>query len=109
MNYFISEHQCNVDMYLNLSLYYLRIIGNYCQAIYFYKKVKEMNLSAQEKFSFVRLNIQLSKAMVEKLKSSNENCVSLEHLDVSMYYKYDALSQSFVDEISKDVNLSFDF
>jgi len=109
MNYFISSHQCNPDMYLNLSLYYLKIIGNYCQSIYYYKKVTEMTLSLQEKFTFVRLKIQLSKALIEKLKPSNEQCVALEHLDVSMYYKYDALSQNFVDEISKDVTLSLDF
>ena len=109
MNYFISAHQCNPDMFLNLSLYYLKIIGNYCQSIYYYKKVTEMKLSLQEKFTFVRLKIQLSKALIEKLKPSNEQCVALEHLDVSMYYKYDALSQNFVDEISKDVTLSLDF
>ena len=109
MNYFISAHQCNPDMYLNLSLYYLKIIGNYCQSIYYYKKVTEMKLTLQEKFTFVRLKIQLSKALIEKLKPSNEQCVALEHLDVSMYYKYDALSQNFVDEISKDVTLSLDF
>ena len=109
MNYFIISHQCNPDMYLNLSLYYLKIIGNYCQSIYYYKKITEMKLSLQEKFTFSRLKIQLSKALIEKLKPSNEQCVALEHLDVSMYYKYDALSQNFVDEISKDVNLSLDF
>ena len=109
MNYFISAHQCNADMFLNISLYYLKIIGNYCQSIYYYKKVTEMKLSLQEKFTFVRLRIQLSKALIEKLKASNEQNVTLEHLDVSMYYKYDAISQNFVDEISKDVTLSLDF
>ena len=109
MNYFISAHECNPDMFLNLSLYYLKIIGNYCQSIYYYKKVTEMKLSLQEKFTFARLKIQLSKALIEKLKPSHEQCVALEHLDVSMYYKYDALSQNFVDEISKDVTLSLEF
>ena len=109
MNYFITAHEYNADMLLNLSLYYLKIIGNYCQSIYYYKKVSEMKLSLQEKFTFARLKIQLSKALIEKLKPSNEQCVALEHLDISMYYKYDALSQHFVDEISKDVTLSLDF
>ena len=109
MNYFISAHECNPDMFLNLSLYFLKIIGNYCQSIYYYKKVTEMKLSLQEKFTFIRLKIQLSKALVEKLKPSSELCPILENLDVSMYYKYDALSQNFVDEISKDVTLSLDF
>ena len=96
-------------MMINLSLYYLKIIGNYCQSIYYYKKVSEMQLTMQEKFTFIRLQIQLSKALVEKLKPSTEDNVTLEHLDVSMYYKYDALSQNFVDEINKDVTLSLDF
>ena len=109
MNYFISNHQYNADMMINLSLYYLKIIGNYCQSIYYYKKVSEMQLTMQEKFTFIRLQIQLSKALVEKLKPSTEDNVTLEHLDVSMYYKYDALSQNFVDEINKDVTLSLDF
>ena len=109
MNYFISNHRCNADMMINLSLYYLKIIGNYCQSIYYYKKVSEMTLTLQEKFTFIRLQIQLSKALVEKLKPSTEDNVTLEHLDVSMYYKYDALSQNFVDEINKDVTLSLDF
>ena len=109
MNYFISSHEYNADMMMNLSLYYLKIIGNYCQSIYYYKKVSEMTLTMQEKFTFIRLQIQLSKALVEKLKPSSEDNVTLEHLDVSMYYKYDALSQNFVDEINKDVTLSLDF
>ena len=109
MNYFISSHDYNADMLINLSLYYLKIIGNYCQSIYYYKKVSEMKLTMQEKFTFIRLQIQLSKALVEKLKPSTEDNVTLEHLDVSMYYKYDALSQNFVDEINKDVTLSLDF
>ena len=109
MNYFISSHQYNADMMINLSLYYLKIIGNYCQSIYYYKKVSEMQLTMQEKFTFIRLQIQLSKALVEKLKPSTEDNVTLEHLDVSMYYKYDVLSQNFVDEINKDVTLSLDF
>ena len=109
MNYFISTHEYNPDMMINLSLYYLKIVGNYCQSIYYYKKVSEMQLTMQEKFSFIRLQIQLSKALIEKLKPSTEDNVNLEHLDVSMYYKYDVLSQNFVDEINKDVTLSLDF
>ena len=109
MNYFISAHEYNPDMMINLSLYYLKIVGNYCQSIYYYKKVSEMQLTMQEKFSFIRLQIQLSKALIEKLKPSTEDNVTLEHLDVSMYYKYDVLSQNFVDEINKDVTLSLDF
>ena len=109
MNYFLTTHDCSVDMYLNLAMYQLKIIGNYCQAIYYYKKVSELKLSLKEYFSLIRLNINISRALVEKLKPSNENCVELEKLDVSMYYKYEALSQNFIDEITNDVNLSLEF
>jgi PAS domain S-box-containing protein len=100
---------CLVDIYINLSLYYLKKIGNYCQAIYFYKKVSEFILSYQEDFSFNRLNLLISKTLIEKLKPSNEQVSSLEYLDVSQYYKYDCLTQNFIDEISNDVNLSLEF
>ena len=109
MNYFLFTHECTVDMYLNLSLYYLKIIGNYCQAIYYYKKSTELKVNSREEFSFIRLNIQISKALSQKLKPPNEQCSELENLDVSMYYKYDFLSQNFIDEINNDVNLSLEF
>ena len=109
MNYFLHMNISTPDMYLNLSLYYLTIIGNYCQAIYYFHKVSDLKLSAKEEFSCIRLNIIISNSLIETLRSPNEQCVSLENLDVSMYYKYDDLSQNFVDEISNDVNLSLEF
>jgi len=109
MNYFLYTHECSVDMYLNLSLYYLKVIGNYCQAIFFYRKVAELSLSYGEKFTFFRLRSQIAKTLVEKLKPPNEQCNELENLDVSMYFKYEELSENFFDEIGLDVNLSLDF
>ena len=109
MNYFIFADKCNADMYLNLSLYYLKVIGNYCQAIFFYRKVAELSLSYGEKFTFFRLRSQIAKTLVEKLKPPNEQCNELENLDVSMYFKYEELSENFFDEIGLDVNLSLDF
>ena len=109
MNYFIYSNNSNADMYLNLSLYYLTVIGNYCQSIYFFHKVNELKLSLKEEFSLIRLKIKISNNLVETLKSPNEQCVSLENLNVSMYYEYDDLSKNFVDEISNDVNLSLEF
>ena len=109
MNFFIAKERCNADMYLNLSLYLLQVIGNYCQSMFYSRKVSTLNLSTKESFTLKRLNIKISKGLIEPLKSPKEQCVSLEGLNVSMYYKYDFLSQKFVDEISKDVNLSLDF
>ena len=109
MNYFLYNETCSADMYLNLSLYYLKIIGNYCQAIYYYKKVTELKLSLREKFSSNRLSIQISRVLLEKVKPSNEPCNNLENLDVSMYYKYEELCQNFIEEMTIDVNLCLDF
>ncbi len=109
MNYFININYYSPDMIINLSLYHLYVIGNYCQAIYYYKKVKEMKLTLQEKSSFERLKIKISKALIEKLKPSNEACTSIEDLNVTIYFKYDNLSQKFLDEMSNDVNLSLEF
>ena len=109
MNYYIVSKNCLVDLYLNISLYYLIMIGNYCESIHFYKLVSEFILTSQEEFTFMRLKLKISKTLIEKLKPSNEPVVSLEYLDVSQYYKYDFLSQNFVNEISNDINLSLEF
>ena len=109
MTYFLYIEECSADMYLNLSLYYLKVIGNYCQAIYYYKKVTELKLTLREEFSFIRLSIHISRALFEKLKPSNEQCTELENLDISMYYKYEELSLNFLEEINNDVNLSLSF
>ena len=109
INYFLYAEDCSSDIYLNLSLYYLKEIGNFCQAIYYYKKVTELKLTLREKFSFIRLNLQISKKLLEKLKSSNEQCTELEHLNTSMYFKYEELSQNFIDEINNDITLSLEF
>ena len=109
MNYFLYQNILSVDMYINLSLYYLKTIGNYCQAMLFYKKASKYIITLREYFSYIRLNIFIQKALKEKLKPSNELCSNLENLDVSMYYKYDELSKNLLDEINKDVNLSLEF
>jgi PAS domain-containing protein len=85
------------------------MIGNYCESIYLYKKVSDFILTVQEKFTFMRLKFNIAKVLKEKLRPSNEQVVSLEYLDVSQYYKYDSLSQNFLNEISNDINLSLEF
>ena len=109
MNYFISQSYYSPEMIINISLYYLQIIGNFCQALFYYKKVKEMKLTLQEQFSLIRLELAISKALVEKMKPPNEPCFSLEDLNVTMYYKYEDLSQNFFDEMNNDVNFSLEF
>lgn len=109
MNYFISQNYYSADMLINRSLYYLTILGNHCQAMFYYKKVKELKLTMQERFSFVRLHYQISKALIEKLKPSSEGCHQLEDLNTTLYFKYEDLSQKFFDEINNDINLSLEF
>ena len=109
MNHFIRTQDCTVDMLLNLSLYQLKIIGNFCQAMYYYQKILEYNLSLKEYFSLVRLENQISKALFEKLKPSNETCTKLKNLNISQYYKYESLSQNFIEDINNDINLSLEF
>jgi len=108
-NYFLYRDYYSPDMIINLSLYYLEIIGNYCQSMYYYKKVKEMKLTFQEQFSFERLKIRIAKALIEKCKSPNEPCTSLEDLNVTVYFKYYDLIQQFIEEMNKDINLSLQF
>lgn len=109
MNYFIGHNYYNAEMLINLSFYYLNVIGNQCLAIYFFTKVKNMNLSAQDNFYLMRLKFAISKALVEKLKSANETNQKMTDVNFSYYYKYEDLCQQFFDEISNDVNLSLDF
>lgn len=109
MNYFIAQNYYSPDMLINRSLYYLNILGNYCQAMYYYKKLKEMKLSLQENFAYNRLYFQISKALIEKLKPSSEGCHMLEDLNVTLYFKYEDLSQKFFDEINNDISLSLEF
>ena len=109
MSYVISQNYYSPDMVINLSLYYIDIIGNYCLAIFYYKKVKEMRLTFQQRASFQRLKLKLSKALIEKLKGPNEQVTSIEDLNVTMYFKYEDLSQTFIDEINIDISLSLDF
>jgi hypothetical protein len=109
MNYFISHNYYNAEMLINLSFYYLNVVGNQCLAIYFYTKVKNMNLSIEDNFYLMRLKFAISKALVEKLKSANEPNQKMNDVNLSYYYKYENLCQQFFDEISNDVNYSLDF
>lgn len=109
MDYFISLDYYSADFLINRSLYYLTILGNYCQAMFYYKKIKEIKLTPQEKFSYERLRFQICKALVEKLKPSCEGCHVLEDLNTTLYFKYEDLSQKFFDEINNDITLSLEF
>lgn len=109
MNYFIEQNYLSAEMLINLSFYYLYIIANHCMAIFYYTKLKDMKLSIEDNFAFIRLSYSIGKSLVEKLKPSNEPNQNMVDINTSFYYKYDHLTQIFFDEISNDINLSLEF
>ena len=104
MNYFISQNFYNMEIIINFSIYYLRVIGNLSQSIYFYEKVKKMKGNLLEKFQLERLRILISKNLIEKLKKINEECSEIEDLNMTYYYKYEYYKKLFYKEIMKDLD-----
>ena len=108
-NYLLINGYNYPDLYINLSLYYLIVMNNHCEAMYYCQKISELKLDLKQKFTHYRLKSKISEILIEKLKPSDETNVSLENLNVSMYYKYDVLSHNFIEEISNDIELSLKF
>jgi PAS domain-containing protein len=104
MNYFISQNFYNMEIIINFSIYYLRVIGNLSQSIYFYEKVKKMKGNLLEKFQLERLRILISKNLIEKLKKINEDCLEIDDLNMTYYYKYEYYKKLFFKEIMKDLD-----
>ena len=108
-NYLLYYQFSYPEIYFNLSMYYLKVMGNYCEAMYYCQKIDELKLDRKQKFAFIRLKLKITESLIEKCKPSNEQNVSLESVNVSMYYKYDYLCHNFIEEISKDIDLSLEF
>ena len=109
LNFFLSQNFSSVDMLINISLYYLIVIGNVCQSIFFYKKIKEQKLNINQKFSYIRLKITIENYLKENLYIKNKPVYVLKDLDTSLYFKYEDLSKKFVNEIKNDLNYSLCF
>ena len=77
--------------------------------MFYYKKVKEIKLNSQNRFTFRRLRHIISKALVANLKPPNEPCWHLEDLDVTLFFKYIDLSQQLYEEMNNDVTFSLEF
>ena len=107
--FLLHNGYCYAELYFNLSMYYLKVIKNYCEAMYYCQKISELRLNIKQKFTFKRLKLKISEAILATLKPYNEQNVSLENVDISMYYKYDNLSHNFIEEISNDIELSLEF
>ena len=108
-NYFLISKNLCPELFLNLSHYYLLIIGNYCEAMYFCQKLFDFNLNAQQEFAFYRLKLEITQALAKKFKESNDKNVSLENVNVSTYYHYENLCEYFLEEIKNDIDLSLKF
>ena len=109
LNYWLLQNQQFPDMLMNLSLYYLKIIGNVCLSIYTYKQVKKMPMTQMELFSFMRLKFMIRNHLAQKLKAKNKPVYNLDELDSTLYFKYEELSKNFIQEITNDVNFSLTF
>lgn len=109
MNYYILQNFTTTDMMINRSLYYLTVLGNNCKAMMYYNIAKESKLNIQQRFALMRVYFQISKALVNKLKPSHEGCVILDELNVTLFFKYEDLSQKFFDEMNNDISLSLEF
>ena len=108
-NLFMLVFEERADIYLNLSLYYLISIRNYCKGMYIYQKTSNLKLNSLEKFASERLKFQINKIIRENLKPFSDQNINLENIDISMYYKYVSISHNFFEEISKEMELSLEF
>jgi len=109
LKYYIYENFFSADILINLSLYYLQNLGNYCKAIYYYRKLNDMRLSFEEEVSFKRVKYLLSVSIKHKLKKSFEGCSEIEDLNTKLFYVYETLSKRLVDEIRQDVIYTIEF
>ena len=109
LKYWLEQNEFFPDMLMNLSLYYLKIIGNVCLSIFTYEQVKKMNLTQMEFFSFMRLRFMIRSHLSQNLKAKNKPVFNLGELNPTLYFKYDSLSKVFIQEITNDVNYSLTF
>ena len=108
-NYFLISKNLCPEIFLNLSHYYLLIIGNHCEAMYYCQKLFEYNLNAQQEFAFYRLKLEITQSLAKKFKESNDKNASLENVNVSIYYHYESLCENFLEKIKNDIDLSLKF
>ena len=108
-DYFISQNFFDNDILINLSMFYLQTIGNYCRSMYYHQKVGDNNMNIQEKFLHFRAGEFISKALIKSCRPSNEIAANLEDINFSQYFKYHNLSEKFKINLIRDVHLSREF
>ena len=109
LKYFISISKYTPELLMNLSYYYLIVIGNYCLSLYYYNRARDMKLNLEENFLLVRLKILISEKLFEEFKEEGENCLTFEQMNPTLYFKYKNISEKFIEEIENDIELNIEF
>ena len=108
-DYFLSKNFFDNDILINLSMYYLQTIGNYCKSMQYHQKTGDNTMNIQEKLMHFRAGEQISKALIKTCRPSNEIASNLEYVNFSQFFKYQNLAEKFKVNIIRDVHLSKEF
>jgi hypothetical protein len=109
ISYYVKIEYYIPELIINLSHYYLEVIGNICLSIYYFEKVKKMKLTFKEEYLLERLKMIISYKLYENLKEENESCPELADLNTTFFYKYNSIAKRFTKEIYNDLELSINF
>ena len=108
-DYFLSKNYFDNDILINLSMYYLQTIGNYCKSMFYHQKTGDNTMNNQEKLMHFRAGEQISKALIKACRPSNEIASNLEYVNFSQFFKYQNLAEKFKVNIIRDVHLCKEF
>ena len=108
-NYFLSKNFFDNDILINLSMYYLQTIGNYCKSMQYHQKAGDNTMNIQERLMHFRAGEQISKALIKTCRPSNEIASNLEYVNFSQFFKYQNLAEKFKVNIIRDVHLCKEF
>ena len=108
-DYFLSKNFFDNDILINLSMYYLQTIGNYCKSMQYHQKSGDNAMNIQEKLMHFRAGEQISKALIKACRPSNEIASNLEYVNFSQFFKYQNLAEKFKVNIIRDVHLCKEF
>ena len=108
-DYFLSKNFFDNDILINLSMYYLQTIGNYCKSMQYHQKTGDNIMNIQERLMYFRAGEQISKALIKACRPSNEIASNLEYVNFSQFFKYQNLAEKFKVNIIRDVHLCKEF
>ena len=109
IKYFLVVKTIFPELLINLSHYYLSVIGNNCLSIYYYNRAKEMELNMQENFLLERLKIKITNKLNDNFKEEGEICSKLIEMNPTLYFKYHTIGDQFIEEINNDLDLGIEF